>query len=112
MVYPNPAVNVLNINSNLDFGRVPLSIPTDKNISLANIGDSNLIINQIVYESSLLSGSLEASFIPANVQDTEMTVTFTPESLGQFSSSILINHNGTPNPVSYTHLTLPTNREV
>ena len=87
----------LNINSNLDFGRVPLSIPTDKNISLANIGDSNLIINQIVYESSLLSGSLEASFIPANVQDTEMTVTFTPESLGQFSSSILINHNGTPN---------------
>jgi len=84
----------LNINSTLDFGRVPLSISTDKNISLSNIGDSNLIINQIVYESSLLSGSLEAPLTLANGQDTEMVVTFTPESLGQFSSSILINHNG------------------
>lgn len=85
---------LLNINSTLDFGRVPLSISTDKNISLSNIGDSNLIINQIVYESSLLSGSLEAPLTLANGQDTEMVVTFTPESLGQFSSSILINHNG------------------
>ena len=84
----------LNINSNLDFGRVPLSIPTDKNISLANSGDSNLIINQIVYESSLLSSSLEPPLTLANGQNTEMTVTFTPESLGQFSSSISINHNG------------------
>jgi len=85
---------LLNVNSTLDFGRVPLSISTDKNISIANIGDSNLIINQIVYESSLLSGSLEAPLTLANGQDTEMVVTFTPESLGQFSSSILINHNG------------------
>ncbi|MDA9585159.1 DUF1573 domain-containing protein [Flavobacteriaceae bacterium] len=88
---------LLNINSTLDFGRVPLSISTDKNISIANIGDSNLIINQIVYESSLLSGSLEAPLTLANGQDTEMVVTFTPESLGQFSSSILINHNSAEN---------------
>ncbi|MDC3365966.1 choice-of-anchor D domain-containing protein [Flavobacteriaceae bacterium] len=87
----------LNINPTLDFGRVPLSISTDKNISLANVGDSNLIINQIVYESSLLSGSLEAPLTLANGQDTEMVVTFTPESLGQFSSSILINHNSAEN---------------
>ena len=88
---------LLNINSTLDFGRVPLSISTDKNISIANIGDSNLIINQIVYESSLLSGSLEAPLTLANGQDTEMVVTFTPESVGQFSSSILINHNSAEN---------------
>ena len=88
---------LLNINSTLDFGRVPLSISTDKNISIANIGDSNLIINQIVYESSLLSGSLEAPLTIANGQNTEMVVTFTPESLGQFSSSILINHNSAEN---------------
>jgi len=88
---------LLNVNSTLDFGRVPLSISTDKNISIANIGDSNLIINQIVYESSLLSGSLEAPLTLANGQDTEMVVTFTPESLGQFSSSILINHNSAEN---------------
>ena len=88
---------LLNINSTLDFGRVPLSISTDKNISLSNIGDSNLIINQIVYESSLLSGSLEAPLTLANGQDTEMVVTFTPESVGQFSSSILINHNSAEN---------------
>ena len=88
---------LLNINSTLDFGRVPLSISTDKNISIANIGDSNLIINQIVYESSLLSGSLEAPLTLANGQNTEMVVTFTPESLGQFSSSILINHNSAEN---------------
>jgi len=87
----------LNINSTLDFGRVPLSISTDKNISIANIGDSNLIINQIVYESSLLSGSLEAPLTLANGQNTEMVVTFTPESLGQFSSSISINHNSAEN---------------
>ena len=88
---------LLNVNSTLDFGRVPLSISTDKNISIANIGDSNLIINQIVYESSLLSGSLEAPLTLANGQDTEMVVTFTPESVGQFSSSILINHNSAEN---------------
>ena len=88
---------LLNINSTLDFGRVPLSISTDKNISIANIGDSNLIINQIVYESSLLSGSLEAPLTIANGQNTEMVVTFTPESLGQFSSSISINHNSAEN---------------
>jgi len=88
---------LLNINSTLDFGRVPLSISTDKNISIANIGDSNLIINQIVYESSLLSGSLEAPLTLANGQNTEMVVIFTPESLGQFSSSILINHNSAEN---------------
>ena len=88
---------LLNINSTLDFGRVPLSISTDKNISIANIGDSNLIINQIVYESSLLSGSLEAPLTIANGQNTEMVVTFTPESLCQFSSSISINHNSAEN---------------
>ena len=88
---------LLNINSTLDFGRVPLSISTDKNISLANSGNSDLIIDEIVYESSLLSGSLEAPFTLTNGQDSEMVVTFTPESLGQFSSSILINHNSAEN---------------
>ena len=96
-VYITINAPLLNINSTLDFGRVPLSISTDKNISIANIGDSNLIINQIVYESSLLSGSLEAPLTLANGQNTEMVVTFTPESLGQFSSSILINHNSAEN---------------
>ena len=84
----------LDTNSILDFGRVPLSISTDKNISLANSGNSDLIINEIVFDSPLLSSSLETPLTLANGQSSEMAVTLTPESLGQFSSSILINHNG------------------
>ena len=85
---------LLDTNSILDFGRVPLSILTDKNISLANSGNSDLIINEIVFDSPLLSSSLETPLTLANGQSTEMTVALTPESLGMFSSSILINHNG------------------
>ena len=86
----------LSVNSNLNLGRIPLSIPSERNIFLSNSGNSNLVIDEIVYESSLLSGSLEAPFTIASGQNTEMIVTLTPESLGQFSSSISINHNGTP----------------
>lgn len=84
----------LDTNSILDFGRVPLSISSNKNISLSNSGNSDLIINEIVFDSPLLSSSLETPLTLTNGQNTEMTVTFTPESLGQFSSSISINHNG------------------
>ena len=84
----------LDINSTLDFGRIPLSISSDKNISLANSGSSDLIINEIVFDSPLLSSTLETPLTLANGQSSEMAVTLTPESLGQFSSSILINHNG------------------
>ena len=84
----------LNVNSNLNLGRIPLSIPSDGNIFLSNSGNSDLVINEIVYESSLLSGSLQAPITLTNGQGTEMTVTLSPDSLGQFSSSILINHNG------------------
>jgi hypothetical protein len=84
----------LDTNSILDFGRVPLSISSNKNISLSNSGNSDLIINEIVFDSPLLSSSLETPLTLANGQSSEMAVTLTPESLGQLSSSISINHNG------------------
>lgn len=84
----------LETNSILDFGRVPLSISTDKNITLANSGNSDLIINEIVFDLPILSSSLETPLTLVDGQNAEMTVTLTPESLGQFSSSIVINHNG------------------
>ena len=84
----------LDTNSILDFGRVPLSISSNKIIPLSNSGNSDLIINEIVFDSPLLSSSLETPLTLANGQNTEMIVTFTPESLGQLSSSISINHNG------------------
>ena len=59
--------------------------------------------------------------ITLEVGDKEFTFTLTPQDVTKYFNSMTANnkvspsHNllvGTVHPVSYTHLTLPTNREV
>ena len=58
---------------------------------------------QRLYEPSLLDPNIK--FSKYKVEDNILKIEFTDNSTGIFSIDTLI-------PVSYTHLTLPTNREV
>ena len=83
--------------SNINLGRVPITIPKVNSISLTNSGATSLIIDEVTYNSSNLTSSIETPLsIPVNQTSAE-TVTFNPDALGQFSSSLIINHNGSEN---------------
>ena len=83
--------------SNINLGRVPITIPKVSNVSLTNSGATSLIIDEVTYNSSKLTSSIETPLsIPVNQTSAE-TVTFNPDELGQFSSSLIINHNGSEN---------------
>ena len=83
--------------SNINLGRVPITIPKVNSISLTNSGATSLIIDEVTYNSSNLTSSIETPLSIQVSQTSAETITFNPNALGQFSSSLTINHNGTDN---------------
>ena len=81
-------------NSNFSVGRVPITSQVVKNITLSNTGNANLIIDEVVYNSGSLTSTITTPLTISANQNTSKNLTFTPNVLGQFSSSISVRHNG------------------
>jgi len=85
----------LNIsNANFSLGRVPITSSVVKEITLSNTGNENLIIDEVVYNSEMLTSTIATPLTISANQNTIKNITFTPNVLGQFSSSVSIRHNG------------------
>ncbi len=81
-------------SSNINLGRVPITTQKVNNFSLTNSGSANLVIGDVTYSSNNLTSSIETP-LSLSVNETSVkTLTFNPDTLGQFSGSISINHNG------------------
>ena len=87
-----PNLNISNANFNL--GRVPITSQVVKDITLSNTGNANLIIDAVVYNSGSLTSTITTPFTLSANQSSSENLTFSPNTLGQFSSSISVRHNG------------------
>lgn len=81
----------------IDFGRVPINQIKTSSFDINNFGQSNLVISQAVVNSSALS--LDVT-LPMTIQPSSSStnsVMFTPQTIGNFNSSINLVHNGSDN---------------
>ena len=88
------APNLYLSSSNFNLGRIPITTNTVNDISLTNTGNASLIVDEVIYNSNSLSSSIQTPLTLSINESSNKTITFSPSSLGQFSSSISIRHNG------------------
>ena len=88
------APNLVVSPNSIDFGRVPINTLPEQAISLTNNGTLTLDIDEVVYNDNHISSSIVPPVSIDISESIQENVFFTPSTIGQFSSSFSIRHNG------------------
>jgi len=89
------APNLSFSNTTIDFGRIPINYEESKEIFLSNNGGANLIIEDVIYTSDLISSNID---VPLNIsvdQSTSVSLNFKALEIGSKKGAIIFKHNGT-----------------
>ena len=89
-----PNLYISSADATLNLGRIPITADVVSEITLSNLGNADLVIDEVVYNSTTLSSSISTPLTLSSNESTDKTVTFSPETAGAFSSSLSIRHNG------------------
>ena len=88
-----PLLFISNSDSNINLGRIPINSNQLSEITLKNSGNSDLIIDEIIYNSNTITSDITTPLTITPNQSLEKNIAFTPINTGSFSSSIYIRHN-------------------
>ena len=89
-----PNLYITSADATLSLGRIPITADVAREITLKNSGNANLVIDEVVYNSNRLTSTISTPLTLTSNESTDKTVTFSPTTVGAFSSSISIRHNG------------------
>ncbi|GGE06835.1 hypothetical protein GCM10010831_05410 [Psychroflexus salis] len=90
------SINAPYLSSNvqtIDFGNIPITEIRTSNVILTNTGSANLVIDELVYDSSALSFPLTIPTILSADQNTTVELEFEPTEIGIFDEDISIRNN-------------------
>ena len=89
------APNLSFSNNTINFGRIPINYEDSKEIFLSNNGGANLIIEDVIYTSDVISSNIE---VPLNLsvnQSKSVSINFKALEVGPKEGAIILKHNGT-----------------
>jgi len=81
----------------IDFGEVPIGTWKMENISISNVGTSDLHLSDITCTDSHFSVILDSGSVPP-ISEMDVGVIFTPEDLSPQSGYVVIEHDATGSP--------------
>lgn len=88
----NPT-RIIGLFTNLEFGNVPVGQPQQRNMTIANNGNSPMTVSSISYPSGF-SGNWPGGTIPGGSAQV-VTVTFSPVSQTSYGGLVTVNSNAT-----------------
>jgi hypothetical protein len=89
-----PNLYITSADATLSLGRIPITAAVEREITLRNSGNADLVIDEVVYNSNRLTSTISTPLTLTSNESTDKTVTFSPTTAGAFSSSLSIRHNG------------------
>ena len=80
-------------SADLNFENIPLTAPAQKYLTLLNIGTAALVIDEIAFNASEITIDIQLPITIAANSSQEITLTYTPSEVGEFSESISLKSN-------------------
>ncbi|NQU05967.1 MAG: choice-of-anchor D domain-containing protein, partial [Calditrichaeota bacterium] len=96
--YLPPAPEIAVSPDPLDFGSVIIDQPLESTLTISNEGNADLIVDNISSDVDLFSLDFEGETVIEPDNFYELTVTFIPVEVGEFTASITITSNDDENP--------------
>ena len=87
---PNLSISTIDLN----FENIPLTLPQQKTITLSNTGSAVLVIDEVLLDASELTSDISLPLTISAYSSKDITLTYTPNIVGEFLESILFKSNG------------------
>lgn len=84
---------VINLSGDLNFGSVPVGSSVTRTLTIANTGNSALVVTGISHSSGVFSGNFSGTIGAGNSKTA--TLTFTPTAIQAFSGTLTVASNAT-----------------
>ncbi|NQT34250.1 choice-of-anchor D domain-containing protein, partial [bacterium] len=81
----------------LDFGAVVVDRSADLILTIGNVGHGDLTVSNISIDGNVFSSDFDGEFILAPQERYQLTVTFTPDDVGDFAEVLTISSNDSAN---------------
>jgi hypothetical protein len=87
---PNLSINPIDIN----FENMPSTEPRQKSLTLNNIGDASLVIDEVVFDATEITLDIQLPLTIVGGTSQDIKLTYTPSVTGEFSETISFKNNG------------------
>jgi hypothetical protein len=87
---PNLSINPIDI----DFENMPSTEPRQKSLTLNNIGDASLVIDEVVFDATEITLDIQLPLTIVGGTSQDIKLTYTPSVTGEFSETISFKNNG------------------